>query len=204
MITDSAAQLLLATNNVDKVAEIRQFLNGLHFQIITLAAFPQIPPVEEDQSTLQGNAIKKAQTLAQATGLLTLADDTGLEVDALNGRPGVLSSRYAGANASYDANVDKLLLDMQDITPSLRTARFCCVIAIAEGDKVETVDGICEGVILDCRQGNGGFGYDPVFYLPEIGATFAEMSIEEKNRISHRGLALMKARQVLEKKLAAF
>lgn len=202
MIIDSTGRLLLATNNVDKVAEISQFLSGLNFQIITLAAFAQIPPVEEDQPTLHGNAIKKAQTLAQVTGLLTLADDTGLEVDALQGRPGVYSSRYAGARASYGDNVDKLLFEMQDVPPALRTARFRSVIAIAEGDSVETVDGICEGVILQGRQGDGGFGYDPVFYLPEVGVTFAEMSLEEKNRISHRGRALMKARDLLEKKLA--
>ncbi|HPN36500.1 MAG TPA: XTP/dITP diphosphatase [bacterium] len=200
-MTVSPCILLLATNNADKAAEMRDFFTGLNLVLRTAAEFPQIPAVEEDQPTLQGNAVKKASALAAATGLLSLADDTGLEVDALNGRPGVYSSRYAGENASYSENVDKLLAELQDIPAAQRSARFRCVIALANGSRVETVEGVCEGVILTARQGQGGFGYDPVFFLPEIGRTFAEMSLEEKNRISHRGRALQQARRLLEKKL---
>lgn len=200
-MTVSACTLLLATNNADKVVEMRDFFSGLNLLLRTAAEFPQIPAVEEDQPTLQGNAIKKALALAAATGLLSLADDTGLEVDALDGRPGVYSSRYAGENASYSENVDRLLAELQDVPAARRSARFRCVIALVDNDRVETVEGVCEGVILTGRQGRGGFGYDPVFFLPEIGRTFAEMNLEEKNRISHRGRALQQARQLLEKKL---
>jgi XTP/dITP diphosphohydrolase len=204
LMAQQPCTLLLATNNSDKVAEFLQFFHGLNLELKTAAEFPSIPAVEEDQPTLQGNAIKKAQTLALATGLLALADDTGLEVDALNGEPGVFSSRFAGANATYDDNVDKLLKELQRAPVSSRTARFRCVIAIADKAYIETVEGVCEGVILESRQGDGGFGYDPVFFLPERGVTFAEMDIEEKNRISHRGRALVKARALLEKKLQGF
>jgi len=200
-MTVSPCTLLLATNNADKVAEMRDFFSGLNLVLRTAAEFPQIPAVEEDQPTLQGNAIKKASALAAATGLLSLADDTGLEVDALDGRPGVYSSRYAGENASYSENVDRLLTELQNVPAPRRSARFRCVIALVDDGRVETVEGVCEGVILTGRQGRGGFGYDPVFFLPEIGRTFAEMSLEEKNRISPRGRALQQARRLLEKKL---
>ncbi len=200
-MTVSPCTLLLATNNADKVAEMRDFFAGLDLVLSTAAEFPQIPAVEEDQPTLQGNAIKKASALAAATGLLSLADDTGLEVDALNGRPGVYSSRYAGENATYSDNVNKLLAELQDVPAAGRNARFRCVIALVDGSSIETVEGVCEGVILTGRQGQGGFGYDPVFFIPETGRTFAEMSLEEKNRISHRGRALQQARRLLEKKL---
>ncbi len=192
--------LLLATNNRDKVDEIRHYFQGLNLEFKTAKDFPHIPAVVEDQPTLQGNAIKKAQTLAQFTGLLTLADDTGLEVDALGGAPGVFSSRFAGENASYAENVAKLLQDMEPVPDDQRTARFRCVIALVHGQIIETVEGICEGLILKSRQGNSGFGYDPVFYIPELGATFAQMSIADKNRISHRGRALAQARELLAKK----
>ena len=195
--------LLLATNNADKVEEIRHFFQGLNLEIKTAREFPHIPIVEEDQPTLQGNAIKKAQTLARLTGLLTLADDTGLEVDALHGAPGVFSSRYGGENASYEQNVDKLLQELQQTPDEKRTARFRCVIAVVDQAAVRTVEGVCEGMILQQRQGAGGFGYDPVFYIPEIGATFAEMSLADKNRISHRGLALAQARRLLEESCGA-
>ncbi len=191
-------QVLLATHNADKVKEISLFLQGLPVELLTAKQFPHIPQVEEDEPTLIGNAIKKARTLAQATGLMTLADDTGLEVDALNGAPGVYSSRYAGENVSYSQNVDKLLADLAGVEPAQRTARFRCVIAIAGRELIQTVEGVCEGLILQSRRGHGGFGYDPVFFVPATSATFAEMDLAEKNRISHRGLALVKARQVLQ------
>lgn len=190
-------QVLLATHNADKVKEISLFLQGLPVELLSAKQFPHIPQVEEDEATLIGNAIKKARTLAQATGLMTLADDTGLEVDALNGAPGVYSSRYAGEHVSYSQNVDKLLADLAGVEPAKRTARFRCVIAVANGEMIHTVEGVCEGLILESRRGEGGFGYDPVFFVPSAGVTFAEMDLAEKNRISHRGLALVQARQVL-------
>jgi XTP/dITP diphosphohydrolase len=198
-MTQSPCTVLLATYNADKVKEISLFLQGLAIELLSAKQFPHVPQVEEDEPTLVGNAVKKARTLARATGLLALADDTGLEVDALNGAPGVYSSRYAGEHVTYSQNVDKLLADLSGVPLEKRTARFRCVIAIANGEVLETVEGVCEGVILESRRGDGGFGYDPVFYVPSFGATFAEMGLEDKNRISHRGLALVQARQVLEK-----
>ncbi len=190
--------LLLATRNADKIVEITEALRGLDLELVSAASFAEIPEVEEDQPDLAGNAIKKAVTLARLTGMTALADDTGLEVDALNGAPGVFSSRYSGPNATYASNVQKLLRDLQGIEDGHRTARFRCVIAIARGEQISTVEGVCEGVILEAPRGCDGFGYDPVFLIPDLRKTFAELSVAEKNFISHRGQALRKARVVLE------
>ncbi len=189
--------LLLATNNRDKIVEIKNALAGLPLKIIPAAEWGKLPEVEEDQNTLVGNAIKKAKVLAEKTGLPTLADDTGLEVAALNGAPGVFSSRFSGKNATYDENIRKLLQALDNVPEGQREARFRCVIAIVKGDMLRTVEGECNGIILRERRGSGGFGYDPVFWVPELNKTFAELSLEEKNRISHRGKAMRKARQVL-------
>ncbi len=194
-------RLLLATRNRDKVEEIREALAGLEIDLLTVDELGPLPEVIEDQETLKGNAIKKAATLASLSGLLSLADDTGLEVDALNGAPGVYSSRYSGENATYAENVTRLLSELEEVRPAERTARFRCVIAIADARGVETVDGVCEGLIIDEPRGSGGFGYDPVFMVPDTGKTMAELSMAEKNRISHRGRALARMRVVLEKRL---
>ncbi len=194
-------RLLLATRNRDKVEEIREALAGLEIDLLTVDELGPLPEVIEDQETLKGNAIKKAATLASLSGLLSLADDTGLEVDALNGAPGVYSSRYSGENATYAENVTRLLRELEGVLPAERTARFRCVIAIADARGVETVDGVCEGLIIDEPRGTGGFGYDPVFMVPDTGKTMAELSMAEKNRISHRGRALARMRVVLEKRL---
>jgi len=194
-------RLLLATRNRDKVEEIREALAGLEIDLLTVDELGPLPEVIEDQETLKGNAIKKAATLASLSGLLSLADDTGLEVDALNGAPGVYSSRYSGENATYAENVTRLLSELEGVLPAERTARFRCVIAIADARGVETVDGVCEGLIIDEPRGSGGFGYDPVFMVPDTGKTMAELSMAEKNRISHRGRALARMRVVLEKRL---
>ncbi len=194
-------KLLLATRNEDKVKEIREVLKDLDIKIISASQIDGLPEVEEDQDTLEGNAIKKARVLAKASGLPALADDTGLEVEFLNGAPGVRSSRFAGENVTYDDNVDELLRRLQDVPPEKRKARFRTVVALAIDDHIETVEGICRGEILSERRGAGGFGYDPVFFVPEIGKTFAEMSLAEKNRISHRGVALTKMRRLLQRKL---
>jgi len=190
--------LLLATQNADKIIEMRDVLRDLDIELISAASLEGIPPVDEDQDTLAGNAVKKALTLSQLTGMIALADDTGLEVDALGGAPGVYSSRYSAPEATYAANVARLLREMQNIPESARTARFRCVIAIARDGHVNTVEGVCEGLITATPRGTDGFGYDPVFWVPDLRKTFAELSLAEKNLISHRGRALRKARAVLE------
>lgn len=191
--------LLLATKNKDKITEISQLFANLPITLVSALDFKELPQVEEDGDTLEANAIKKATEYSRATGLPAIADDTGLEVDALNGEPGVNSARYAGEQASYKDNVQKLLREMQGVVPAKRTARFRTVIAFAINDQVTTVTGECEGVIIEFPSGGQGFGYDPVFYVPEHECTFAEMDLELKNRISHRGRALVKIREYLEK-----
>jgi len=191
--------LLLATKNKDKITEISQLFANLPITLVSALDFKELPRVEEDGDTLEANAIKKAVEYSRATGLPTIADDTGLEVDALNGEPGVNSARYAGDHASYSDNVQKLLRAMQGVKPAERTARFKTVIAFANGDVIETVTGQCEGVIIEFPSGGQGFGYDPVFYVPEYDRTFAEVDVELKNQISHRGRALVKMKEYLEK-----
>jgi XTP/dITP diphosphohydrolase len=139
---------------------------------------------------LEANAIKKALALAKYVNLPTLADDTGLEVDALNGEPGVYSARYAGENATNQDNVEKLLREMETVPDGQRTARFRCVLAYVVGEDVKVLEGVVEGEIIRTPKGYDGFGYDPVFYVPQLGKTFAELPLSEKNRISHRGKAL--------------
>ena len=157
-----------------------------------------IPDVEETGTTFQENAILKARHYCQFTGEYCLADDSGLEVDALDGEPGVYSARYAGLDATDAANNEKLLTVLKEVPPSGRTARFRSVLVLAGPDgSLLLVDGVCEGVILDEARGTGGFGYDPLFYMPSQGKTLAEMTIEEKNRISHRGNALKAFKHLL-------
>ena len=195
-------QLVLATRNKDKTREIKELLIDLPITVLTFENFLEFPEVEETGSTLAENAILKAKTIAKFTGYPAIADDTGLEVDALNGAPGVYSSRYAGENCSYDDNNRKLLKALEGVPKDKRAARFRTVIAIAwSPEEIETVEGVVNGLITENKMGQDGFGYDPVFYFPPAGKTFAEMSLEEKNRVSHRGQALRKAREVLKKKL---
>ena len=198
----AASGLLVATKNPDKIREISDALSGLQLCIVSMHDIPDLPDVDEDRDTLQGNAIKKARELSLAADLPALADDTGLEVDALNGAPGVYSARYAGPNALYEDNVTKLLQDMQN--QKERSARFRTVAALVWGEHVRTVEGVCEGEILTERRGDGGFGYDPVFYIPEYDQTFAEMSLTLKNKISHRGRAIAKIKPVVMELLQDF
>jgi XTP/dITP diphosphohydrolase len=192
------AKLVVASRNEHKVKEIREILGGQPWEILSLADFPQLPEVVEDQDTFVGNALKKAKEIAASTGLLTLADDSGLEVDALDGRPGVYSARFAGPKATDGENNEKLLKLLADVPQEKRTARFRCVIAIAKPDGWSTyVEGHCRGVIGYAPAGSGGFGYDPLFYVPSLEKTFAQLSPEEKNAISHRGKALQAAVKVL-------
>jgi XTP/dITP diphosphohydrolase len=187
----SLMKLLIATRNKHKLVEIRQILAIPSLELIGMEAYREIPDVVEDGDTFEANARKKAVTLALATGLWTLADDSGLEVDALGGEPGVWSARYAGEPVDYAANNAKLLKVLGNTMQ--REARFRCVIALSDSlGRAQTVEGRCEGTIIrECR-GKEGFGYDPLFVPQGHRLTFAEMESEEKNRISHRGKALQR------------
>ena len=187
-------QLLIATRNAHKLEEIRQIFDVPGLQIVSAFDFPDVPDVIEDGATLEANAVKKAVELALATGLYALADDTGLEVRALDGEPGVYSARYAGEPADYAANNRKLLQALDGIED--RTAQFRCVIALSEpGGRAQYVEGICPGRIATEPRGSNGFGYDPLFVPDGYDRTFAELSSDEKNRISHRARALSEARR---------
>ncbi|MBH0203155.1 MAG: XTP/dITP diphosphatase [Nitrospira sp.] len=182
--------ILLATRNSDKVRELSALLGDLGIRIRTLADFPAAPEVEEDGATCEANALKKAREIAAATGLPSVADDTGLEVDALGGRPGVFAARYAGEGATYEDNCRKLLKELDGVPQARRTARFVTVAALAmPGGETRVATGALAGVIADACAGSQGFGYDPVFFVPELGRTLAELTAEEKNRISHRAKA---------------
>jgi len=191
-------ELVLATRNLDKGRELAALLGDLNIRIRTLADFSDAPEVVEDGATCEANAIKKAMEIARATGRAAVADDTGLEVDALGGRPGVYAARYAGEGATYEDNCRKLLHELKGIPPERRTARFLTVAALAlpEGD-VRIAHGILEGLIAETPAGLQGFGYDPVFFVPELGKTLAELAPAEKNRISHRARAFTKLREML-------
>jgi XTP/dITP diphosphohydrolase len=195
-------RLLLATNNPGKVAEYRQLLDGCGWEIVMPAELALHVQVEETGQTYAENATIKAVEYARASGLVTLADDSGLEVDALGGRPGPLSARYAGQDRTDAERVQVLLQELADVPDEQRTARFRCVIAIAEpAGRVELVEGTVEGRIAQEPRGENGFGYDPVFLLPDRRATAAELPPDEKNAVSHRGAAARKARAVLERML---
>ncbi|MFC1871816.1 RdgB/HAM1 family non-canonical purine NTP pyrophosphatase [Chloroflexota bacterium] len=191
--------LLLATNNQGKVREYKKLLQPLSYNLVTLAELG-LASVEETGISLEENARLKAVDGATRSRLLTMADDSGLEVDALNGEPGPLSARYAGEGASNDELVNYLLSRLKDVAWPERTARFRCVIALATpGGQVETCSGECPGFITFAPRGKRGFGYDPVFYLPEFDKTMAELPLETKNRISHRGQAARQAYQILKR-----
>lgn len=187
-------KILLATSNQNKVREIRNIFQGSHLSFVSAREFGDLPEVVEDQDSFAGNATKKATSLAMASGLPALADDSGLEVRALAGRPGVYSARYAGSNCDDEANIDKLLDELRQIDD--RRARFCCAIALAHPDgSCETVFGTCDGRISHERAGENGFGYDPVFIPKGYESTFAQLESKIKNEISHRSVALQAARR---------
>lgn len=194
-------KLLLATNNRGKAREYKSLLQGIPFELVTPAELGISTEVAEVGKSFEENARLKAATLAAESRLLALADDSGLEVDALGGEPGTLSARYAGEGASDRDRVSYLLTKLEGVPREKRTARFRCVIAIAtpEGE-VELCSGECDGIIAFEPRGNRGFGYDPIFYLPELRKTMAELPPELKNKVSHRGRAAEKACQVLKEK----
>jgi len=193
-------EVVIATRNSGKLREIRAILAPLELKILSLRDFPEIPEIIEDGQTFEENAVKKAAAVARQTGRMAIADDSGLAVDALQGRPGVFSSRYAGERATDAERYQKLLKEMTGTPQGKRGASFICAIAVASPKgKTESVEGQCRGEIAFAPKGSHGFGYDPVFYLPERGKTMAELEPEVKNRISHRAQALEKLKQVLPK-----
>jgi XTP/dITP diphosphohydrolase len=189
---------LVATHNRGKLREYQALLKGLPLEVLSLADLGIDLAVDEKGSTFEENAIHKAQTYAQASSLITLADDSGLEVEALGGRPGVLSSRYAGPQKNDLDRIDRLLKEMEGIPEEKRSARFRCVIALAtpEGE-LHTAEGECRGTIATQPRGSHGFGYDPVFWLPEYSRTMAELDTEAKNKISHRARAMQQTKAAL-------
>jgi XTP/dITP diphosphohydrolase len=191
-------EVVIATRNPGKFREIKAILSSLPLKFLSLEDFPDLPEVVEDGATFAENAGKKARTIADLTGRLTIADDSGLAVDALQGRPGVFSSRYAGEGATDRERCQKLLEEMASIPEGKRQARFVCAMAVAlPRGRMEIVEGECRGRVTSAPRGKRGFGYDPIFFVPRFGKTMAEFEPEEKNRISHRGRALEKLKVIL-------
>ena len=196
------ATLVIGTHNRKKGIEIAQILDASGLRLLTLDEFPDAPEPVEDADTLEGNAIKKATELADALGRMVAADDSGLEVDALGGEPGVFSARYGGEHGNDLRNIERLLREMKDVPPEKRTARFRTVVAVAvPGELLGTVEGALEGTIALEPRGSNGFGYDPVFIVSGLGATCAELAPDEKNSISHRGQAFRKLNDELPRLL---
>ena len=193
--------IVIATHNPDKKKEIMIALHELGVNILFLDNFPEIGEIEETGSTLLENSLIKARTVSAITGIPAIADDTGLEVDALNGAPGIYSARYAGINVSYEDNVRKLLSEMSSTDMDSRTARFRTVVSFHSQNKELWTEGVIEGSITMGAIGTGGFGYDPVFRVEQTGKTFAEMTMREKNKISHRGVALKKMCKLLKENI---
>ncbi|HUH02204.1 MAG TPA: RdgB/HAM1 family non-canonical purine NTP pyrophosphatase, partial [Kofleriaceae bacterium] len=202
----SRPALVFASRNPGKLVELRELLAGLAIEVRAIdEAVPDLPEVIEDGDTFEANAIKKARAVSLATGLPALADDSGLEIDALGGAPGVHSARFAGGHGDDQQNNDKVLALLADVPDERRSGRFRSVLALADaagplGEQVILAEGVCEGRILRERRGTGGFGYDPLFYLPELGATFAELGLGTKNDRSHRARAM----QALKPRLIAY
>jgi XTP/dITP diphosphohydrolase len=191
-------ELVLATRNRHKIEELVALLGDLGVTIRTLDEFPDSPDVVEDGDTCEANAVKKARAIADFTGFPAVADDTGLEVDALGGQPGVYAARYAGEDATYEDNCQKLLRELMGVPREQRTARFLTVAAIAlPSDGIRVAQGTLDGIIAEEASGTLGFGYDPVFLIPELGKTLAQLSADQKNTISHRAKAFAKVRRIL-------
>lgn len=194
-------KLVAATANKNKIREIREKFTGTgHVMIVSASDLGPVPDIAEDADTFEGNALIKAKKICEITGMPAMADDSGLVVDALNGAPGVYSARYGGPGLDDRSRYMLLLDNMKEIPDGARQARFVCAIAIVLPDSREFItNGTCEGIIARSPEGEMGFGYDPVFFLPEKGRTMAQLSMEEKNSLSHRGRALEKAAELIKK-----
>ncbi|WP_100402174.1 XTP/dITP diphosphatase [Bacillus sp. FJAT-42315] len=190
--------VIIATKNKGKAKEFAEMFASFEMKVETLLDYPEYADVEETGETFEENAILKAEEICRLTGRLVIADDSGLMIDALDGRPGVYSARYAGEEKSDEANIQKVLKELHGVASDKRTARFYCALAIAmPGKETATVAGTCEGKITEEKQGTNGFGYDPIFYVESFEATMAELAPETKNSISHRGNALNKLKELL-------
>ncbi|MGM0438126.1 MAG: XTP/dITP diphosphatase [Bacillota bacterium] len=198
-------KLLIASTNKGKIKEVRAQLKDFDFEIIGLDNYPELMNIEEDGDSFRENALKKARVSAKETNLLTLADDSGLEVDYLDGKPGIYSARFSGKNATDEENNKKLLEELEGVEKEKRTARFRCVMAIYDpaNDYYKTADGSCEGRILKSPHGEHGFGYDPLFYVEDKGKTMAELAPEIKNKISHRANALEKMKKIINEEFCS-
>jgi XTP/dITP diphosphohydrolase len=186
-------EILIATKNIGKIKEFKGMFESIGHNVKSLIDFPDITEIEETGTTFEENAIIKASELSRITGKIVISDDSGLEVDALNGEPGVYSARYAGNNKNDEDNINLVLEKLKGVPTEKRTARFISVIAVVfPNGSTETFKGICEGIITEEKKGNEGFGYDPIMYIPKLNRTMAELTKDEKNQISHRGNALRK------------
>jgi XTP/dITP diphosphohydrolase len=193
-------KVVLATNNRHKIKEIKDILADLPLDILTLEDFSDAPQVEETGKTLEENALLKAKTIYRFTSLPSIADDSGLEVDELDSAPGVMSARFAGENCSFKDNNLKLLSLMKNVPQERRGAKFVCVVALARDlNHIVTVKGEVRGTITLEEMGENGFGYDPVFWLPQLNKTFAQLPLEEKNKISHRAKAFGEVKQLIQR-----
>lgn len=192
-------EVIIATKNPGKAKEFAEIFSSRGIVVRTLLEYPEIPDVEETGKTFEENAILKAETVARLLNKMVISDDSGLIIDALDGRPGIYSARYAGEEKNDEANIDKVLRELAGVSENKRSARFYCALAVAiPGKEAVTISGTCEGSILENRYGSNGFGYDPIFFVSEKGCSMAELPAEEKNKISHRAQALQKLDGVLD------
>ena len=192
-------EIVLATHNLDKCKELQKSFNNTNIKVYTLQDFPEIGDIIEAGDTLEENAFIKSRTVYNLTKIPTVSDDTGLFVDALNGEPGIFAARYAGESCSYSDNVNKLLIEMKNIDISLRTATFKTVVTYVSKELELVAEGSVKGIITKKPKGNKGFGYDPIFYVSELQKTFAEMDINEKQKISHRSRAIDNLQKLFRK-----
>ncbi|KQC08853.1 MAG: hypothetical protein APR62_03890 [Smithella sp. SDB] len=195
-------KIVFASGNEGKVREINEMLEGMEIELVSLKDYSNVPEIIEDGSTFLENALKKAKIISEFTGEAVLADDSGLQVDALGGEPGIYSARYAGEKATDEDNIDLLLKKLKNIPQEKRTAFFCCALVLYKTDgSYDSFESKWHGVIIDERRGENGFGYDPVFFVPELKKTAAELFPEIKNKVSHRGQAFAQLRRKLAEKL---
>jgi XTP/dITP diphosphohydrolase len=192
-------QFVIATRNKDKLIEIKSIFEDERWELISMFEFPDSDEIIENGNTFLENAFIKAFASFRLTGITSLGEDSGLEVDYLNGSPGIFSSRFAGEKGDYRDNNKKLLNLMKGVPREKRTAKFRCVVALADNDNKFWVEGNCNGIILPEYRGEQGFGYDPLFYVPDLDKTFAEMSLKQKRKVSHRGMAFRKMAALIEK-----